>query len=190
LPNKPRQTSDRIGVYEIGEPEERDVASDIRSDLCDADEALIRELYPSLRRFAAVVCPPEVEPDDLLQEALYQVLRNGRLGDISYPAAYLRRTISNLLAKHWRSTGRRRRAWSRLGPTEPTYPQYPSDVADLLQLEPRSRAVLYMRAIEGRPFAEVAEVLGCTEVAARGIEARARRKLRLVLVQEAHDATA
>jgi len=166
------------------------VASATRSDLCDADEALIRELYPSLHRFAAAVCPSEVEPDDLLQEALYQVLRRGGLGDIPYPGAYLRRTVSNLLAKHWRSASRRRRAWSRTGATEPTQPEYPSDVADLLQLQPRARAVLYMRAIEGRPFTEIAEVLGCTEVAARGLEARARRKLRSVLEEEAHDATA
>jgi len=86
--------------------------------------------------------------------------------------------------------GRRRRAWSRTGETDPTQPEYPSDVADLLQLQPRARAVLYMRAIEGRPFTEVAEVLGCTEVAARGLEARARRKLRSVLEEEAHNATA
>lgn len=166
------------------------MASAAPGELGDADEALIRELYPSLHRYAAAVCPPEVEPDDVLQEALYQVLRRGGLADITYPAAYVRRTISNLLAKHWRSAGRRRRAWSRAGVTEPTQPEYPSDVADLLQLRPRSRAVLYMRAIEGRPFTEIAEVLGCTEVAARGLEARARRKLRSVLEEETHDATA
>jgi RNA polymerase sigma factor (sigma-70 family) len=166
------------------------VSSIARTDLCDADEALIRELYPSLHRFAAAICPAGVEPDDLLQEALYRVLRRGGLSDIAYPSAYVRRTISNLLAKHWRSAGRRRRAWSRTGETEPTQPEYPSDVADLLQLQPRARAVLYMRAIEGRPFAEVAEVLGCTEVAARGLEARARRKLRSILEDEERDATA
>ena len=119
-----------------------------------------------LHRFAAAVCPPDVEPDDLLQEALYRVLRRGGLSDIPYPTAYLRRTITNLLAKHWRSAGRRRRAWSRSGVTEPAHPEYPSDLADLLRLQPRARAVLYMRAIEGRPFTEVAEVLGCAEVAA------------------------
>jgi RNA polymerase sigma-70 factor (ECF subfamily) len=170
--------------------EVREVSSVARRQLHDADEALIRELYPSLHRFAAVVCPPEVEPDDLLQEALYQVLRRGGLGDIPYPTAYLRRTISNLLAKHWRSAGRRRRAWSRSGVTGPTQPEYPSDLADLLRLQPRARAVLYMRAIEGRPFTEVAEVLGCTEVAARGLEARARKKLRTALVEEVDDGSA
>ena len=133
------------GSIVLKDREVREVSSVARRQLQDTDEALIRDLYPSLHRFAAVVCPPEVEPDDLLQEALYQVLRRGGLGDIPYPTAYLRRTISNLLAKHWRSAGRRRRAWSRSGVTGPTQPEYPSDLADLLRLQPRARAVLYMR---------------------------------------------
>lgn len=41
----------------------------------DSDEALALELYPSLRRIAAVMAPPEVAPDDLLQDALVAVLR-------------------------------------------------------------------------------------------------------------------
>lgn len=39
------------------------------SALDKASEALIRRLYPSMRRFAAVAGPPEVEPNDLVQEA-------------------------------------------------------------------------------------------------------------------------
>lgn len=35
---------------------------------------IIDELYPSLRRFAAVTAPVDMEPDDLLQEALVKVL--------------------------------------------------------------------------------------------------------------------
>jgi DNA-directed RNA polymerase specialized sigma24 family protein len=160
------------------------------SDLADPDEALIRELYPMLRRFAGVVRPPEIEPDDLLQEALYQVLRRGRLSDVPYPAAYLRRTMANLASNHRRSFGRRRRALSRLGDGEPSAPSYPSDVTDLMMLPPRSRAVLYMRAVEQRPVPDIAEELGCTEAAVRGIELRARRSLRLALSEEARDATA
>jgi DNA-directed RNA polymerase specialized sigma24 family protein len=160
------------------------------SDLSPDDEALIRDLYPSLRRFAAVIRPAEVEADDLLQEAMYQVLRRGRLSDIPYPAAYLRRTMTNLASNHRRSLGRRRRALNRLGGNESEKPDYPSDVADLMMLPPRSRAVLYMRAVERRPVPEIAEELGCTEAAARGIELRARRSLRLALSEESRDATA
>lgn len=160
------------------------------TSLSGADEVLIRDLYSSLHRFAAALCPAGVEPDDLLQEALYRVLRRGPLSDVPYPTAYLRRTMSNLLATHWRSEARRRRAFQRTAGPEAAHPQYPSDVADLLRLEPRARAVLYLRAIEGRSISEVAEMLGCSEVAARGVEARARRKLRSTLELEARDATA
>jgi hypothetical protein len=33
-------------------------------------EVLLVRLYPTLRRFAAVVAPPEVAPDDLVHDAL------------------------------------------------------------------------------------------------------------------------
>jgi RNA polymerase sigma factor (sigma-70 family) len=155
-----------------------------------SDEDLIRDLYPSLYRYAAVVRPTEVDPDDLLHEAFYQVLRRGRLADIPYPVAYMRRTISNLASNHRRSFGRRRLALTRLGVETASVQDYPSDIAELLRLKPRARAVLYMRAIEGRTFTEIAEILGCTEAAARAMDARARRSLRSELEEEARDATA
>jgi RNA polymerase sigma factor (sigma-70 family) len=158
--------------------------------LTDEDEDLIRDLYPSLRRFAGIVRPPEVESDDLLHEALYRVLRRGSLTDIPYPAAYIRRTMSNLASNHRRSFGRRRRALFRLGPPEPEQPTYPSDLSDLLALPPRSRVVLYMRVIEGHSFPEIAEVVGCTETAARGVYARARRRLESEAREEGRDASA
>jgi RNA polymerase sigma-70 factor (ECF subfamily) len=158
--------------------------------LAEQDEALIRDLYPSLRRFAGVVRPPEVEPDDLLQEAFYRVLRRGRLSDLPYPVAYMRRTLTNLASNHRRSLGRRRKALTRLRGSEIEHPHYPSDIAELLELSPRARVTLYMRVIEGHSFTEIAEVLGCTEVAARGLEARAKRSLRAVVQQEERDATA
>ena len=163
-----------------------------RASPMDGDECgLIRELYPSLRRFAAVVRPPEVEPDDLLQEALYQVLRRGPLTDLVNPTAYLRRAMANLAANHRRLLGRGRLALVRYGPGQPVVPEYPSDVSELLRLPPRSRAALYMRAVEGRSYLEIAECLGCSEGAARAVEGRARRKLRAVLTEEeARDARA
>ena len=162
-------------------------AGTMQEDDCE----LIHELYPSLRRFAAVVRPPEVEADDLLQEALYQALRRGPLTGLVNPTAYLRRAMSNLAANHRRSLARRRLALARYGPGEDPAPAYPSDVAELLRLPPRSRAALYMRAVEGRSYPEIAECLGCSEAAARAVEGRARRKLRTALnEEEGRDATA
>lgn len=36
-----------------------------------------RDAYPRLRRFAAVVAPPTIDPDDLIQDALVRVLGAG-----------------------------------------------------------------------------------------------------------------
>mgnify|MGYP001769597047 CR=1 FL=1 len=40
---------------------------------------IIDDLYPVLRRFAAVAAPADMEPDDLLQAALVHVLRRHAL---------------------------------------------------------------------------------------------------------------
>lgn len=45
-------------------------------ELSGNDAALIRSLYPTLRRFAGAMGPAEVEPDDLVQEALVRTLRH------------------------------------------------------------------------------------------------------------------
>jgi RNA polymerase sigma-70 factor (ECF subfamily) len=161
-----------------------------RSSIQEADRALVHNLYPSLRRFAAVVGPAEVEPDDLVHEALLRVLERGSLGDLDNPGAYLRRTMFNLASNHRRRLGRNRRALHRVVVADSYVPIYPSDVADLLRLTPRARAVLFLASVEGRSFAEVGELLGCSETAARAAASRARRKLKSVLSEEAHDESA
>jgi DNA-directed RNA polymerase specialized sigma24 family protein len=67
---------------------------------------------------------------------------------------------------------------------------YPSDLDELLRLPSRTRAVLYMKEVEGRSFMEIAQVVGCSETAARKAASRGRRHLRGVLSEEVHDATA
>ena len=161
-----------------------------RPSIGDDGRALIHELYPSLRRFAAVVGPAEIEPDDLVQEALLRVLEHGSLGELDNPTAYLRRTMFNLASNHRRQMGRNRRASHRVVVPDSYVPSYPSDVAELLRLTPRVRAVLYLVSVEGRSFAEVAEVLDCSETSARAAASRGRRKLRSVLSEEAQDESA
>ena len=150
----------------------------------------MRELYPSLRRFAAVVGPAEIEPDDLVQEALVRVLERTALIELDSPGAYLRRSMYNLASNHRRSFLRRRRAFSRIVADSRVMPEYPSDVADLLRLSPKARAALYLSAVEGRSFAEVADLLGCSEESARKAASRGRSKLRMVLSEEERNATA
>lgn len=144
----------------------------------------IAGLYPGLHRFACVVAPLEVEPDDLVQEAFVRTLRRGPLDQLEDAAAYLRRTIVHLAANQRRSLGRLRKAMPRLAGTGEGVTVYPSDLDDLQRLAPDDRAVLYLVHVEGRPFADAAAALGCTEEAARARASRARRRLRAELVEE------
>jgi RNA polymerase sigma-70 factor (ECF subfamily) len=149
------------------------------------DAELFEELYPGLRRFAAATAPPETDPDDLVQEAVARTLRKHQLSDLDDPGAYLRRTIANLASNQRRGFARWRLAVARVGRTdEARLAEYGSDLADLLRLAPDARAVLFLVEVEGRPYAEVATLLGITEEAARARASRARRQLRLDLEGE------
>lgn len=162
-----------------------------RRGLNTDERDLIRDLYPSLRRFAAVIGPADVEPDDLVQEALLRTLRRQPLGELSHPTAYLRRCMVNLAKDYRRSLGRYQRALVKLAAEVGAVTDgYPSDLDDLFRLSPRTRAVLYMKEVEGRSFLEIAQIVGCSETAARSAASRGRRHLREVLSEEGHDATA
>lgn len=144
---------------------------------------IIDELYPSLRRFAAVVAPHDLDPDDLLQEALVLVLRRHRLSDLDYPGPYLRKTIMHAAVSHNRSMARRWRALSRYAASEAAGvpPGYPSDLTELTALPPRERAALYLHEVEGYRYGEIGEMLGCTEAAAKKAGVRGRRRLQITL---------
>ena len=145
-----------------------------------SDEQIFRDLYGPLRRFAAVVGSIDVEPDDLVQEALAQVLSRGGLDRIDHPLAYLRRSILNLALNQNRDNGRQRDAIRLVGGSEQTArePEYPSELWALLDLPPVDRAVLYLADVEGRGFGEIAELLGIRESTLRGRASRSRRLLR------------
>lgn len=152
-----------------------DVDEDLRARLAAA--------YPTIRRFAAVVGPADVEPDDLVQDAFVRVLRRG-IDDIANLDAYLRRTVLNLSSNERRSWLRRQRAYRQERIVTETVPATFVDVADLLRLAPDVRAVLWLAEVEGWTHAEIAGLLGCSEEAARARASRGRRRLRLALVEE------
>ena len=143
------------------------------------DATVFAELYPSLRAFAAVTGSVDVEPDDLVQEAVARTLRSHRLVDLDDAGAYLRRAIVNLAANRRRSMARWRLAVARLDRVdEAQAAHYASDLDDLRRLAPDARALLFMVEVEGCSYAEAADVLGISEEAARTRGARARRQLR------------
>jgi RNA polymerase sigma-70 factor (ECF subfamily) len=138
------------------------------------DVAVFRELYPELRRFAAVVAPLEVDPDDLVQDALERTLRRRSLAELSVPKSYLCRAILNLASNHRRSLARARVALARMRPGELDHPSYPSDISELMRLPSSQRAILYLHEVEGYTFGEIATLLNLGEHAVAKASQRAR----------------
>ncbi len=137
------------------------------------------DAYPNLRRFAAVVAPPTIDPDDLVQDALMRVLRAGTFTGLEDPTAYLCRTMTNLASDRRRRWHRGRRARVRLGPQPKAVEStYPSDLSELATLSPQERGAVYLHDVEGRPFEEVAALLACSPAAARQAAVRGRSHLR------------
>lgn len=146
-------------------------------------------LYPALRRFAAVVGPDEVEPDDLVHDALVATLSRISWVDLEHPASYIRAAIFNLASNHRRRLSRSREAAHQLERTfrSDRPDTYPSDLDELTALSPRARAVIYLRHIEGESYAEIGEALGLSEVHARVVASRALAKLRKRHKESTHE---
>jgi len=144
----------------------------------------LKELYEPLRRFAAVIGRWDVDPDDLVQDAYTKVLMKdpSQIRDL---APYLRRTIVNLATDERRRRTRRTTALQRLGAARGTDDHYPSDLEDLMRLQPRVRALLFLVEVEGHPIADAAELVGISHSNARVALLRARRRLRSELTLEA-----
>ena len=141
-------------------------------------------IYPGLRRYAALVGDADVDPDDLVQDALTAYLRRfaGTVG-ADQPEAYLRTAVLGLARNHRRDAGRRRRLTPRPD-GEGAEEQYPSDVAAVLAvLGVQDRALLVLVDLDGHPVGDAAAIVGVTTLAARARLSRARRRLR-----EHHDA--
>ncbi len=153
------------------------------------DRAAFRAMYLRLRRFAGAVGPWEVEPEDLLQEALVRALERGPLSRLDHPEAYLRRTIVNLSHNYVRRRYGAERANTAMAAAAPhdEMPGYPSDLADLLSLDPVARAVLYLHDVERYSFPEVATALNLPAGTCRQIASRSRRRLRIQLQQEVEE---
>ncbi|MGQ0825370.1 MAG: RNA polymerase sigma factor [Actinomycetota bacterium] len=147
--------------------------------------AELRALYGPLRRFAGVVGRWDVEPDDLVQEVFAKVLARRR-ADIDDLGPYLRRAIVNLATDERRRARRGADLSARLqAPTAHT-DAYPHELEELLKLDGRVRALMYLVEVEGWPIADAAETVQMSPTAARVALMRARRRLRTELSVESN----
>lgn len=143
----------------------------------------LRDLYEPLRRFAGVVGRFDVEPDDLVQEAYTRFLSTEREA-INDLGAYLRRSIVNLASNERRRLRRANAAQHRLDPAESASDTYPSGLADLMQLDARDRALLYLVDVEGHSVSDAADTVNLAAPAARMALSRARKALRTTIASE------
>jgi DNA-directed RNA polymerase specialized sigma24 family protein len=144
----------------------------------------LRDLYEPLRRFAAVIGRYDVDPDDLVQSAYAKVLLR-HPDDIRDLGPYLRRTIANLATDERRRSIRANGALHQIAAVTVS-DTYPSDLEDLMRIQPKVRALLYLVEIEGQPVADAADVVGMSSSSARVALMRARRRLRAELTLEAN----
>ena len=149
-----------------------------------ANAEVFGEIYLRARQFAAFIASADVEPDDLLQDALERVLRHTDLGLLGNPLAYLRTTMLNIVRNEHRRLGRESAAFTRVaapGVVDDAAERV-IDVAVALQalsgLPVRSRALVFLVDIEDQPIDAAASIVGVTASAARARLSRARRALR------------
>lgn len=143
----------------------------------EEDELLFAELYPSLRKFAAVVADDDIEPEDIVSEVLVATLRVSTLSGLDNPGAYLRRSIVHRVASHRRSLGRRRARQPILDIEirTVTTDSYPIELGGLLPDDPVDRAILWLTAIEGLPSQDVADAVDLSPAAVRKRLSRIRK---------------
>lgn len=136
----------------------------------------LRILYPSLRRFAAVIADLDTDPDDLLHDAIVGVLRRQSRQPIDDLGAYVRRAMLLGVMQHRRKTATRRSIAERQRPPR-TETDGTEAIFDLLMsIDPIDRALLYAVDVEGTSAADFARMCGRSHAAVRAQLVRARRR--------------
>lgn len=135
-----------------------------------------------LLRFAYLTCGDSALAHDLVQEAVYRVLRRERGGEILALEAYLRRTIVNVYAS-WRRV-RSSTEVPRAEFVELTDEGFEQRVVDrhavweaLRRLSRKQRVVLTLRYYEHLSDKQIAELLDWREATVRSLASRGLKAL-------------
>jgi RNA polymerase sigma-70 factor (ECF subfamily) len=155
-------------------------------------EKTARPLWSYIRR----ICGDRALADDLLQEAFLRFCRApvSRL-DPTEMKSYLYKIATNLVAEHWRRSGRRAASLSRPRPQDENVERDVPDARDeeaenirrrdvdrvFGRLTPRERALLWLAYVEGSAHREMAERLGLRAGSIKVLLFRARQKFALFL---------
>ncbi len=136
-------------------------------------------------RFAYIVTGNRHDAEDAVQDALVGIYpRWRRVSSHGDPDAYIRRSIVNANITRWRRT-RKTTPYPDLDPATRTDGDATDAFADaallaelLRGLQPRQRAIVALRYLEDRSYADIATLCNCTDAAARSVVRHALNALR------------
>lgn len=157
-----------------------------------ADFALTRG--PGLVRLARGLLRDPYQAEDVVQEVLARAyVQWARVSAADDPDAYVRRMVVNACTSWFRRAARREFAHDaahlpdRANPGDPTgaFDERDLVVALLRRLPAKQRAALVLRHYEGLPDAEIARLLGSSEVSVRTNAHRGLAALRRMLDESA-----
>lgn len=126
------------------------------------------------------------EGEDVAAETFAQFLVRGDRVPVDRAEAWLIRVARNLCASHHRAASRQRRLQDRLVhqvpvPEDTDGWSRPECWDHLRALKETERLVVYLRAAEERPFAEIARLIGKSEAATKMTFYRATDRLRAAM---------
>jgi RNA polymerase sigma-70 factor, ECF subfamily len=169
----------------VAESSDEELMLALRDGELAAFDALFRRHYETVRAICARMTAIPSAGDDLAQETFLRVLRHRATyrGDARF-TTWLYRIARNLcleqIARHARD-GQIAQRWSAEAPRESTSDRSDETAhlaAAMRSLTPEQREVLVLSRYHDLPFAEIAEILGCTAGAARVRAHRALAALR------------
>jgi RNA polymerase sigma factor (sigma-70 family) len=143
-------------------------------------QRLLEEHRVDVFRFLVAAVGPQ-EAEDCFQETFLSALRAyPNLRDASNLRAWLFTIATRKTMDHWRASARRPVPVDAVPerPSPPAGDGEPELWRVVAGLPPMQRAALIHRYVLDRPYAEVAQALGCSEEAARANAYEGRRKLR------------
>jgi RNA polymerase sigma-70 factor (ECF subfamily) len=152
--------------------------------------AFFRDQFPRVVRTVYLILRDQARAEDVAQDAFVRLYRDwDRISGYERPDAWVRRVAIRLAMR-----GRRRdELWAAIRqrlarPPEPPPDGMRIDLAEALTHLTRSqRAAIALFYYEDRPVEEIARLLGCTASTARVHLLHGRRRLAMLLGEEAPD---
>ena len=169
----------------MAEPSDEQLMLALRDGELSAFDALFRRHYEPVRALCARISASPSVGDDLAQDTFLRVLRHRGTfrGDARF-TTWVYRIARNVCLEHIGRSARDRRIAERwFAETDATSADASGGEAEMLAaamraLTPEQREVLVLCRFHDLPFAEIAEILGCTPGAARVRAHRALAALR------------